>query len=104
VVTACVFLPFIAWHENGKYRDVINVRRKGGMSVRRVLLYVRYFEDILKIIRRHNCNVRGSVDQQMRKASKMMALLRTTDCAVVFPRLPPFCVLVGNIQHFALGE
>jgi hypothetical protein len=37
----------------------------------------------------------------MRKLSEM-ALLRTTDCAVLFPLLPPFFVLIDNIQIFAL--
>ena len=34
-----------------------------------------------------------------------MALLRTTDCAALFPPPPPpLSVLVDNIQNFAFGE
>jgi hypothetical protein len=63
--------------------------------------------DNLKIIPRRNCDVkkkrRGNVDQQMRKGSEMV-LLRTTDYAVLFPRLPPLSAPIDNIQNFALGE
>ena len=57
--------------------------------------------DKLEIIPRHNC--KKSVDQQRGKGSKT-AVLRTTNCAILFPRLPPFSGFINDIQNFALGE
>jgi hypothetical protein len=43
----------------------------------------------------------GSVKREI---NDEMALLRTTKCAVLLPCLPPFSILINNIQNFALGE
>jgi len=80
----------------------MNRGRKDSISIWCGLFFVRQFED--NSTAQLRCEERkGSVDQQTRKNSEM-ALLHTTNCAVTFPRLPPFSVLIDDIQDIALGE